>query len=214
MPSRPASASPGEGGPAASARAERIVYGLPCGELVAVLHTARSAPDPRLDSILAAIRREWSAIARARYPGLGDDIADAVQVALMKLISPEKLATLTDPTCVDRWARSIFVNTALDALRDGQRRHRRSAAPEEADETDLLDRLPSPAPDPEETMRRAQRLDVVRRCLARVEVAGLRYVEDLPELEIAARTGTTRDAVASRLKRFRRWLREELERDE
>lgn len=192
---------------------ERQVYGLPCDVVVAILRSATSdAPDPRLASVLDLVRREWLRIVRARFSNLGDDAEDAVQTALMKLLAPGKLDTLSDPTAVDRWGRSVLVNTALDFLRDGQRLRRRTPTAERAEDgIDLLDLLPAGEPDPEEQVRRAERLVIIRRCLGRLDEAWLRYVEDLPELEVAARVGTTRDAVASRLKRFRQWLRRELE---
>ena len=45
-------------------------------------------------------------------------------------------------------------------------------------------------------------------CVERLEVARLKFVEDLPEKEIAARQGLTRDGVAGQLKRIRKGLRD------
>ena len=159
------------------------------------------------------MRTEWIRIARGRLARLGDDTEDAVQAALMKVLSAEKLACLSDAFAIDRWARSIFVNTALDYLRDAQRRGRRQAAHTDLpdSDTDWLDRLPTPEPDPEERVRRAERLAVIRGCLQQLDDAWLRYAEDLPEREVAARVGASRAAVATRLKRFRRWLRDQLD---
>jgi predicted DNA-binding protein (UPF0251 family) len=47
----------------------------------------------------------------------------------------------------------------------------------------------------------------VAQCVARLELARLKFVDDLPDNEIAARLGVTRDAVAGQVKRFRRSLR-------
>jgi RNA polymerase sigma factor (sigma-70 family) len=192
----------------------RQAYGIPCETLLAVLRSASTpVPDPRLDGALRSMRREWIRIARARLARLGDDTEDAVQVALMKVLSADKLSTLADASALERWARSIFVNTALDYLRDAQRRGRRQASPPDFPDagTDWLDRLPTPEPDPEERVRRAERLAIIRGCLRELDDAWLRYAEDLPEREVAARVGASRAAVATRLKRFRRWLRERLD---
>ena len=49
------------------------------------------------------------------------------------------------------------------------------------------------------------------RCIERLEVAKLRFVEDLPEKEIAERLGLSRDGVAGQLKRIRKAIRNALE---
>jgi RNA polymerase sigma factor (sigma-70 family) len=159
------------------------------------------------------MRKEWLRIARVRLARLGDDTEDAVQAALMKVLSADKLSSLSDAFAIDRWARSIFVNTALDYLRDAQRRGRRRAPQTDFpdSDTDWFDRLPTPEPDPEERVRRAERLAIIRGCLRQLDDAWLRYAEDLPEREVAVRVGASRAAVATRLKRFRRWLRDQLD---
>ena len=148
---------------------DRVVYGIACTELVTMLRgAARGDSDPRLAGALEAIRREWLGIARARFPRLGEDAQDAAQIALVKLLSPDKIDSLSDPSLVDRWARSLFVNTVLDVLRDSQRRNRRLVASQDADNADaddLLARLPSREPDPEDQMLRSERLDILRRAL-------------------------------------------------
>jgi RNA polymerase sigma factor (sigma-70 family) len=198
---------------APEAAGPRTIYGLRCDEVVAVLGSAvSSVPDQRLDKVLAAMRREWIAIARRRFSALGDDAEDAAQTAIMKLLSPEKLRTLTEPSLVDRWARSIFVNTVLDYLRDAQRRGRRQTRDDWTDDgASLLDKFSTPDPGPEERVQRDERLCLIRECLGQLDDAWLRYAEDLPEKEVAERLGASRDAVATRLKRFRRWLRERLD---
>jgi len=179
--------------------------------VAAILRSAHSAtPDRRLNGVLAAVRRHWLVIARKRYPTLRNDLEDAVQVALAKLVSPEKLSTLRDATRLDAWARSIFVNTVLDLVRDQrrQRRHRLyigSPADDEPEET--LRDLPTREPTPEDTVAYRERLQIVARCVAQSEVAKLKFVDDLPDKEIAARVNLTRDGVAGQLKRIRKGLR-------
>ena len=154
------------------------------------------------------------AIARRRYPGLQNDLEDAVQSALLKLLSGERLDHLKDATRVEAWARSLFVNTVLDFARDGARHRRRRTylgQPDEDPEDVLRDQLPADRPTPEETVAYHERLAIVARCVDKVEVARLKFVDDLPEKEIAARQRVSRDAVAGQLKRLRKGLREALE---
>jgi len=69
--------------------------------IVAVLRSAHSGePDARLDDVLRAFRREWEALGRRRYSSLGDGLEDALQTALLKVISPAKLESLRDPGLV------------------------------------------------------------------------------------------------------------------
>lgn len=179
--------------------------------IFAILRTACApAPDPRLADVLEAFRRHWLAVARKRYPGLRDDVEDAVQNGLLKLVSPEKLDRLQDVTRLEAWARSIFVNTVLDLVRDERRRHRRRlyiGLPDEDPEDALREQLPAEAPTPEEMAAFGERLRIVSRCVESFEVARLKFVDDLPDREIAARQNLTRDGVAGQLKRIRRGLR-------
>jgi RNA polymerase sigma factor (sigma-70 family) len=179
--------------------------------VLAILRSARSdRPDPRLDVVLATFRAHWVALARRRYPQLAGDLEDAVQTALLKLVSPERLDTLEDPARLAAWARSLFVNTAMDVTRD-RRRHARGRAyvgrPGDEPEDALREQVAADAPTPEEAAAHRERLAIVARCVAEVEIARLRFVEDLPEKEIAARQGLTRDGVAGQLKRLRQRLR-------
>jgi len=183
-------------------------------QTLAVLRSARSAsPDPRLENVLASFRREWQSLGRRRYPGMGEALEDALQTALVKIISPEKLDSLKDPSRVAPWARSIFIHAVMDVARD-LRRHRGqrlAIGPDDDAEEFLRDRLPSADPTPEEQASERQRLAIVSRCIERLEVAKLRFVEDLPEKEIAERLGLSRDGVAGQLKRIRKAIRNALE---
>ncbi len=200
-----------DGRPGAGASSSALVLKGPPQAIVAILRSAQSAaPDPRLGDVLEAFRRQWLAIARKRYPGLGDDLEDAVQTALLKLISGEKLGGLKDVTRLEAWARSIFIHTVLDFAREGGR-HRSHRAypgrPEEDPEETLRERLPSDRPSPEDMTAFRERLEIVSRCVEKLDVARLRFVEDLPEKEIARRQHLTRDGVAGQLKRIRKALR-------
>lgn len=179
--------------------------------ILAILRSAQSgAPDGRLSEVLDAFRRQWMALGHRRYPSLGDDLEDAVQDALVKLVSSEKLARLNDATRLEAWARSIFVHTVIDLARDRQRHQKRRVwigGPDEDAEEALRERLPSHHPTPEEMSRLRERLEIVAETCQRLEVARLRFVEDLPEKEIAERQSLSRDGVAGQLKRIRKGLR-------
>ncbi len=186
--------------------------------ILAILRSAQSgAPHPRLDEVLEAFRRQWLAIARKRYPGLQNDLEDAVQTALLKLLSGDRLDRLQDASRLEAWARSVFINTVMDFARDGARHRRRRAylgQPDEDPEDVLRDHVPADRPTPEETTAYHERLAIVARCVDKVEVARLKFIEDLPEKEIAARQRISRDAVAGQLKRLRKGLRIALEEPE
>ena len=181
--------------------------------IVAILASAQSAsPDPRLDDVLRAFRREWEKLGRRRYPALGDALEDALQSALLKIVAPEKLESLKDPARVGAWARSIFVHAVMDVAREA-RRHRgqRLGAVDDDPEEVLRDRLPSADPSPEEVAAGRERLAIVARTIERFEVAKLRFVEGLPEKDIAERLDLSRDGVAGQLKRIRKAIRNALE---
>ena len=183
--------------------------------ILCILRSAHSGtPDPRLGSVLEAFRKHWLALGRRRYPQFQDDLEDAVQTALMKLVSNEKLDTLREADRLEAWARSLFVHTVLDLARDGRRHSKRRAyvgAVEDDPEHALRDALPDDAASPEELASHRERLAIVARTASRLEVARLKFVEDLPEKEIATRQGLTRDSVAGQLKRIRRALRQAFE---
>ena len=193
---------------------DRIVLAAPPEVIVAILRSARSAaPDPRLEAVLHAFRREWQQLGRRRYPKLGDALDDALQAALLKVISPDKLDGLKDVPRVGAWARSIFIHAVMDVARDSKRHRgqRLGAGPEDDPEEVLRDRLPGLEPTPEEQASGRERLAIVARCIERLEIARLRFVEDLPEKEIAERLELSRDGVAGQLKRIRKAIRNALE---
>src|SRR5262249_14797610 len=183
--------------------------------ILGILRSAQSAaPDPRLGSVLEDFRKHWLALGRRRYPQLLDDLEDAVQTALMKLVSRERLDTLRDADRLEPWARALFVHTVLDLARDGRRHSRRRTyvgTAEEDPEHALRDAVPDEAPSPEQIAAYRERLTIVARTASRMEVGRLKFVEDLPEKEIAARQGLTRDSVAGQLKRIRKALRQAFE---
>jgi RNA polymerase sigma factor (sigma-70 family) len=193
---------------------QRIVLTVPPEVIVAILRSAGgAAPDPRLDDVLRAFRREWQVLGRRRYPKLGDALDDALQAALVKVIAPDKLDGLKDATRVAAWGRSIFIHAVMDAARESKRHRgqRLTAGPEDDPEDVLRDRLPALDPTPEEQACGRERLAIVARCIERLEIARLRFVEDLPEKEIAERLDLSRDGVAGQLKRIRKAIRSALE---
>ena len=183
--------------------------------ILGILRSAHSqAPDPRLGSVLEDFRKHWLALGRRRYPHFQDDLEDAVQTALMKLVSSEKLDTLREAERLEAWARALFLNTVLDLVRDGRRHSKRRGyvgTPEDDPEHALRDALPDEAPSPEDLASHRERLAIVARTASRFEVVRLKFVEDLPEKEIATRLGLTRDSVAGLLKRQRKALRQSFE---
>jgi RNA polymerase sigma factor (sigma-70 family) len=190
------------------------VLTVPPEVIVAILRSARSAaPDPRLDGVLQAFRREWQLLGRRRYPKLGDALDDALQAALLKVISPAKLDGLNDASRVAAWARSIFIHAVMDVARESKRHRgqRLGVGPDDDPEDVLRDRLPALDPSPEEQACGRERLAIVARCIERLEIARLRFVEDLPEKEIAERLELSRDGVAGQLKRIRKAIRNALE---
>jgi RNA polymerase sigma factor (sigma-70 family) len=182
--------------------------------IVAILRSARSeAPDARLDEVLRALRRDWENLGRRRYPRLGDALEDALQTALLKVIAPRKLDGLKDPSRVMAWARSIFIHAVMDVARDARRHRgqRLAAGPDDDPEEILRDRLPALDPGPEELTAGRERLAIVAGCIERLEIARLRFVEDLTEKDIAERLELSRDGVAGQLKRIRKAIRNALE---
>jgi RNA polymerase sigma factor (sigma-70 family) len=182
--------------------------------VVAILRSARTeAPDPRLEHVLGALRREWQGLGRRRYPALGDALEDALQVALLKVISPEKIDGLQDASRVGAWARSIFIHAVMDVARDLKRHRgqRLAVGPDEDPEDVLRERIPTVDPTPEEQASGRERLAIVARCIGRLEVAKLRFVDGLPEKDIAERLDLSRDGVAGQLKRIRKAIRNALD---
>lgn len=184
----------------------------------AILCIVRSAhsptPDPRLGPVLEGFRKQWLAIGRRRYPQLRDDLEDAVQNALMKLVASDKLDTLREAERLEAWAGRLFVHTVLDVARDGRRHsHGRIyvGTPGDDPEHALRDALPDGSPSPEDLASHRERLAIVARAASYLEVARLKFVEDLPEKEIATRQGLTRQSVAGRVKRTRTAARQALE---
>src|SRR5262245_47691088 len=113
------------GGDGVTSRARAGGIRFPTGRPEAILEALRSAHSltrsPRLESVLEDFRTDWLAIGRLRYPQLDNDLEDAIQIALAKLISRDKLATLRGADRIQPWARSIFVHTVLDILRATKR---------------------------------------------------------------------------------------------
>ncbi|TMB24602.1 MAG: sigma-70 family RNA polymerase sigma factor [Deltaproteobacteria bacterium] len=196
--------------PGASSRGPHVLDGRPEAILTILRSAGSASPDPLLGEVLEAFRRQWLALARQRYPELHDDLEDAVQSALVKLISREKLDGLKDVTRLESWARSLFVHTVLDLAREsGRHRARRAylASPDQDPEEMLRDGLPVDRPTPEEMTAYRERLEIVARCAEKLDVARMKFVEDMPEKDIALRQNLTRDGVAGQLKRIRRALR-------
>jgi RNA polymerase sigma factor (sigma-70 family) len=180
-------------------------------EVIAILRSAQSqTPDPRVDDVLEAFRRHWLVIAQKKYPALQQDVEDAIQNALLKLLSPARLEKLKDINKLEAWARSIFIHAVMDVIRDDRARQRRRVyltRHREDPEDVLRDHVPAEGPTPEESAEQRERLRIVARCIEGLEVARLKFVDGLPDDEIAARRSLTRAAVEGQLKRFRKRVR-------
>jgi RNA polymerase sigma factor (sigma-70 family) len=181
------------------------------------LRSAQSSTrDPQLTFVLKTFRKHWLVFGLKRFPQVRDDHEDAIQAALMKLISSDKLDSLREVERLEAWARGIFVNAILDVLR-GAKRHGRWRAYVEAAEGDpeqaLREGLAGDGPTPEDLTSYRERLAIVARVTSRWEVARLKFVEDLREKEIAARQGLTRHCVAGQVKRARKALRQAMQDD-
>jgi RNA polymerase sigma factor (sigma-70 family) len=183
--------------------------------LLGILRSAYSmTPDTRLAPVLEDFRKRWLVLGCRHYPQLRDDLEDAVQSALLKLVCSDKLDTLREAERLEAWARSLFVLTVFDLARDGRRHNNRRTyvgTSEDDPEHALRDTLPDWGPSPEELASHRERLAIVARTVSRPELAQLKFVEDLPEKEIATRQGVTRFAVAGQLKRMRKALRRALD---
>jgi RNA polymerase sigma factor (sigma-70 family) len=191
---------------------------LPPEVVLGIVRSASSpTPDPRLGPVLEGFRERWLALGRRRYRHVQDDLEDAAQTALMKLVATDKLDTLREVERIEAWARSIFVRAVLDLTRGALRQSDRNASggtPEDAPEHALRDALPHWGPSPEDLASHRERLAIVARAASRLEVARLKFFEDLPEKEIAARQGLTRHGVAGQVKRIRATIRQALEASE
>jgi RNA polymerase sigma factor (sigma-70 family) len=181
-------------------------------EIFAILSSANSSErDPRLERVLGEFMGQWRRIAQKRgYPMPPHDVDDAVQDAVLKIVSPEALGKLIDVNKVESWARSVFVNALLDILRHRQRQiQRRSYVGnnEEDPETALRDRVPAEQLTPEEASIYRQRLEIVASRVRESKVLILKFLEEVSEKEIAERLHMTRDAVGGRIKRFRHMVR-------
>jgi RNA polymerase sigma factor (sigma-70 family) len=179
-------------------------------EVVRILRTAASSRhDPRLDEVLSAYRRQWLAIARRVYPELVDDFDDAVQQASIDLLKPEVLDGLADVRNVHAWARGLFLNKLKTMARDrGRTLRRRQPVPDHvATLLEWLEELAAEEPTPEELVSDRQRLAIVLRLIEEMPIARAKFLEDVPDKELAARFGKTHDAIRNYLKRVRHLLR-------
>jgi RNA polymerase sigma factor (sigma-70 family) len=184
-------------------------------EVVRILRTARTPyPDPRLDAVLTAFRRHWLSLGRAVHPELESDFDDAVQHGLMALTDPDELDRLRDETQVLAWARGIFRNKLATLARErGRERRRRQVVPEHVGHMIdwLAEHRASYEPTPEEQAILHQRVAIVVQCLHDLPLARAKFLEDVPDKELALRFGKTNDAVRNYLKRVRKVLRTAVE---
>jgi RNA polymerase sigma factor (sigma-70 family) len=181
-------------------------------EVLAILRAAVSRPaDPRLPAVLQAFRLDWLVIARRRYRDVLAQFDDVAQEAALRLVSPERLARLTCAGKLVPWARAIFVNATLDAIRELRLERSLRVDLNDHDRTSgdesPGDRLPHGGLDPEALCVYRERLRIVERLMADLEVPRLKFRDGLSDKEIAARCDSSRDAVAGQLKRFRKAVR-------
>jgi RNA polymerase sigma-70 factor (ECF subfamily) len=163
----------------------------------------RSAFDALVEKYAGVVR----SLTAARL-GRGADAEDAAQDAFLSAF--QRLHKLDDPERFAGWLSTIAVNSALMKLRRTGRR--------KASSIDALDSSP-PAPD-EPVSSRLERGEEARRLLLLVgsldektqTVLALRFREEMAVKDIAARLGDQPPAVAMRISRALRKLRELMER--
>src|SRR5207247_1397843 len=133
-----------------------------------------------------------------RYPARGLKRAGPGDLQAVELGSVRTRVS-QEQRSAGRTAFALPGEDAVDARRTAQRRAQRHGHQGDAagDGMDPFEHLPTAEVGPEERLRRAERLEVIVRCLRRLDDAWLRYVEDLPERDIATRVGASRDAVAT-----------------
>lgn len=178
------------------------------------------APDPRLDPLLEAIRRQWVR-SRGSIPWLRpDDVDDVVQDAFVRLLSPGTLANLTQKRAEQGFASTrqfqvwLFVllrNTATDRWRAAATGERLQVDPPEHLDEWLFHHGEEVPVDLEAQAIRRQYVEGMLAVITTCPIATLHFIEGLSDAEIAARLDTTRDAVAGKLKRLRPVLRQRLE---
>jgi RNA polymerase sigma factor (sigma-70 family) len=180
-------------------------------EIAVVLRAVSSGTeDPRFPRVKEILETEWRAIARRKFPKLGDDFRDAIQDTWSTVLLPEKLEGVKDPCLIRRWARQVFVNNAYDIVKWRWPDRQQDLHGERRDHDEVLRTcLPDQRPTPEEDASDRERLDAILELIGSNLVARLRALDDLSDKEIAERLGLhSRDAVAGQLKRFRVRLRE------
>jgi RNA polymerase sigma factor (sigma-70 family) len=180
--------------------------------MLVVLRSARAATvETQLALVLEQLRTGWMAFAHRRYPQFQDYLDDAAQIALSKIVLSDKLEALRRVERINAWARSLFVRALFDVVREANRhsRWRSYVVASEHDDHELaLRELPDGKPSAEELVSYRERLAIVAQVVSSLEVVRLKFVEDLPEKEIARRADRTRHSVAGQLKRVRQALRQ------
>ncbi len=176
-----------------------------------ILRTAHTpAPDPRLDAVLEGFRRHWLSAARRARPTLEADFDDAVQMGLLALIDPDVLATLEEPARIQGWGRALFFHKLATIARErGRERARRHPLPAHVESMLdwLAERVAAEEPSPEQQAIARERLGILIRCLQDLPMAQAKFLEDVPDKQLAERFGKTHAAVRNYLKRVRRLLR-------
>jgi len=189
-------------------------------EIVALLLATANGGGPKdpqrpdREDLIRRVRNHFLAIARRHFAHLGDEIEDAVQLAIMEVCRVENLAGMRDRAHFWRWARGILLNKCNDARRAWFRRKGRFVEPNASadgddDSGDWLERFTGSRDDDPGSL--ADHREILRRVaevISRHEVGRLRLLLDLSEQEVCAKLGLTRHQVAQQLKRLRHKLRE------
>ena len=170
-----------------------IVHSYSPAEVVEFLRLARSQPkSAMLTGVLECFRVRWLRWARARHPNLAAHHDDAVR----------------NPHCVESWANQVFASVIWEIIKKQRRRALWHVEVRPGHDPDaLLHRLPDVRPTTEELASFRERLEIVREVVRTFDVPRLRFVEELSEQEIKERTGRSREAIATFLKRIRTVLR-------
>lgn len=175
--------------------------------------------EPELvDEVLAGSLEAFSVLVR-RYQDYAYGVAigvlsdfelarDVVQEAF--LCAFRELRKLQDPARFGGWLRGIVRHTAFRALRELERVHRLADGLAE-----VASVASSPAPSPVQEAEEAERREIVRAALSRLnepnrEAVSLFYVDGLSYADIAGFLDVTETTVQGRLQRGRAQLRKEL----
>jgi DNA-directed RNA polymerase specialized sigma24 family protein len=180
-------------------------------EIVALL--LATADDPRdhaRNDMLAMLGEYLRAVARSKFPGLGDEADDLALLVLEVVARQERLASIKDRGRFWPWLHGVLIRKGKTALRTTRRRRARIilAPSHEKDSVAWIAALAGSGVPSAETI--AHNRGTLRRAideLRRTDVGRLRLLLDRDNETVAAELGCTPNAVASKVNYLRDKLR-------